>query len=143
VLYSSSTDTLFNKENEMNYRTLFLLNSLLIFLLGATFLVVPSLAIGQFDVDNYASTKMVTQFLGTALLAVGLLLWFAKDVTDEAVQRGMSIALLVAALAGLVVTVIGMAGGILRSNEWNAILAYVLFGLGYAFLVFMKPRLNA
>lgn len=126
----------------MNYRTLFLLNSLLIFLLGAAFLVVPSLAIGQFGVDNYASTTMVAQFFGTALLAVGLLLWFAKDVTDEAVQRGMSIALLVAALAGLVVTVIGTVGGILRSNEWIAILAYVLFGFGVAFLVFMKPRLN-
>lgn len=142
MLYSISTDTLFNKENEMNYRTLFLLNSLLIFLLGAAFLVVPSLAIGQFGVDNYASTTMVAQFFGTALLAVGLLLWFAKDVTDEAVQRGMSIALLVAALAGLVVTVIGTVGGILRSNEWIAILAYVLFGFGVAFLVFMKPRLN-
>ena len=126
----------------MNYRTLFLLNSLLIFLLGAAFLVVPSLAIGQFGVDNYASTTMVAQFFGTALLAIGLLLWFAKDVTDEAVQRGMSIALLVAALAGLVVTVIGTVGGILRSNEWIAILAYVLFGFGVAFLVFMKPRLN-
>ena len=126
----------------MNYRTLFLLNSLLIFLLGAAFLVVPSLAIGQFGVDNYASTTMVAQFFGTALLAIGLLLWFAKDVTDEAVQRGMSIALLVAALAGLVVTVIGTAGGILRSNEWIAILAYILFGLGVAFLVFTKPRLN-
>lgn len=142
MLYSISTDTLFNKENEMNYRTLFLLNSLLIFLLGAAFLVVPSLAIGQFGVDNYASTTMVAQFFGTALLAIGLLLWFAKDVTDEAVQRGMSIALLVAALAGLVVTVIGTVGGILRSNEWIAILAYVLFGFGVAFLVFMKPRLN-
>ena len=126
----------------MNYRTLFLLNSLLIFLLGAAFLVMPSLAIGQFGVDNYASTKMVTQFFGTALMAIGLLLWFAKDVTDAAVQRGMSVALLAAALAGLVVTVIGTAGGILRSNEWIAILAYVLFGLGVAFLVFMKPRLN-
>lgn len=142
MLYSISTDTLFNKENEMNYRTLFLLNSLLIFLLGAVFVVMPSLAIGQFGVDNYASTKMTAQFFGTALLAIGLLLWFAKDVTDETVQRGMSIALLVATLAGLVVTVIGTAGGILRSNEWIAILAYVLFGLGYAFLVFVKPRLN-
>jgi hypothetical protein len=141
-LYSTSTETLLYKENEMNYRTLFLLNSLLIFLLGAAFLVMPSRTIGQFGVDEYASTKMAAQFFGTALLAIGLLLWFAKDVTDEAVQRGMSIALLVAALAGLVVTVIGMAGGILRSNEWIAILAYVLFGLGYAFLVFMKPRLN-
>jgi hypothetical protein len=86
---------------------------------------------------------MVAQFFGTAMLALGLLLWFAKDVTDEAVQRGMGVALLVAAVAGLVVTVIGTAGGVLRSNGWIAILAYALFGLGYAFLVFVKPRQNA
>ena len=127
----------------MNYRTLFLLTSFIAFAMGAAFLVVPTLAISQFGVDSYASTRMVAQFFGTAMLALGLLLWFAKDVTDESVLRGMSLALLVAALAGLVVSVIGTAGGILRSNGWIAILAYVLLGLGYAFLVFLKPRMNA
>jgi hypothetical protein len=126
----------------MNYRTLFLLNSFIAFLIGAAFLVVPARVIDQFGVDNYASTKMVAQFFGTAMMAVGLLLWFAKDVSDEAVKRGMGIALLVAAVAGLVVTVIGAAGGILRTNGWIVMIVYILFGLGYAFLVFMKPRTN-
>ena len=126
----------------MNYRTLFLLNSFIAFLIGAAFLVVPTRVIDQFGVDNYASTKMVAQFFGTAMMAVGLLLWFAKDVSDEAVKRGMGIALLVAAVAGLVVTVIGAAGGILRTNGWIVMIVYILFGLGYAFLVFMKPRTN-
>lgn len=126
----------------MSYRTLFLINSLIAFALGAAFLVVPTRAIGQFGVDSYASTRMVAQFFGTALLAVGLLLWFAKDVTDEAVQRGMGIALLAGAIAGLIVTVIGTAGGVLRTNGWMAMLVYVLLGLGYVFLIFMKPRMN-
>jgi hypothetical protein len=126
----------------MNYRTLFVINSFVAFLLGAACLVVPTLAINQFGVDEYASTRMVTQFFGTAMLALSLLLWFAKDVTDEAIQRGMGVALLVGAIAGLIVTLIGTIGGTLRANGWLALLAYLLFGLGYAFLVFMKPRLG-
>jgi ABC-type Mn2+/Zn2+ transport system permease subunit len=122
----------------MGYRTLFLLNSFVAFLLGLAFLVVPTMAISQFGVDSYTSTKMIAQFFGTAMLTLGLLLWFAKDVTSEAVQRHMGISLLVGSLAGALVTVLGTVSGTLRANAWIAIVVYILFGLGYAYLVFMK-----
>lgn len=122
----------------MKYRTLFLLNSLFAFLLGAVLLVVPTLAIGQFGVDGYTSTRMMAQFFGAAMLALGLLLWFVKDVTSEGMQRGMATAMLVGALAGLFVTVLAAFAGTLRTNGWMAILTYVLFGLGYALLLFLK-----
>ena len=122
----------------MNYKTLFLLNSFFAFLLGAVFLIVPTLAIGQFGVDSYTSTRLMAQFFGTAMLALGLLLWFVKDVPSEAMQRGMAIAMLVGALAGLFVTALGAFTGTLRTNGWMAILAYVIFGLGYALLLFLK-----
>jgi hypothetical protein len=125
-------------EDTMNYRTLFLLNSLFAFLLGAVFLIVPTLAIGQFGVDSYTSTRLMAQFFGTALLALGLLLWFVKDVTGETVQRGMAIAMLVGALSGLFVTALGAFTGTLRANGWMAILAYVIFGVGYALLLFLR-----
>jgi hypothetical protein len=127
-----------NMEDTMNYRTLFLLNSFFAFLLGAVFLIVPTLAIGQFGVDSYTSTRLMAQFFGTAMLALGLLLWFVRDVPSEAVQRGMAIALLIGALAGLFVTALGAFTGILRNNGWMAILAYVIFGAGYALLLFLK-----
>ena len=126
----------------MNYRTLLVINSFVAFLLGAAFLFVPTLAIKEFGVDNYASTKMLAEFFGTALLALGLLLWFAKDVTDEGVLRGMGVALLIGDIAGLVVAVLGTAGGTLRSNGWLAMVVYTLFGLGFAYLVFLRPRMK-
>ena len=122
----------------MNYRILFLLNSLFAFLLGAVFLVVPALAIGQFGVDSYTSTRLMAQFFGTAMLALGLLLWFVKDVPSETMQRGMAAALFVGCLAGLAVTALGAFTGTLRTNGWMAIVAYFLFGAGYALLLFVK-----
>jgi len=129
-------------EDEMNYRTLFLLNSFFAFLLGAVFLIVPALAIGQFGVDSYTSTRMMAQFFGTAMLALGLLLWFVRDAASEAMQRRMAVAMLVGALAGLFVTALGAFAGILRTNSWMAFLVYALFGLGYALLLFLKREVK-
>lgn len=125
----------------MNYRIMFIINALVALVFGVGFLFVPSLALAQFDVDEYASTKLVSEFFGTAMLAIGLLLWFAKDVTDEGALRGMGIALLVGAVSGLIVAVLGTVSGTMRSNGWLAMVLYAVFGLGYAYLVFLKPRM--
>jgi hypothetical protein len=130
----------FKEEKTMTYRILFGLNAIVAFLFGVAILVVSSMVIKQFGVDDYASTRLVAQFFGTAMLALGLVLWFAKDVTQEAVQRGIGIALLIGAAAGLIVTVLGTVAGTLRSLTWVAMLIYGLFALGYGYLVFLRPR---
>jgi hypothetical protein len=127
----------------MNFRIMFLINALIAALLGLGFLVVPDRILSQFGVDGYAATKLAAQYFGTAMLALGLLLWFAKDVSEENLQKGMAIALMVGAAAGLIVTAVGTSSNILRSNGWIAMLICLLFGLAYAYLVFMKPRAEA
>jgi hypothetical protein len=124
----------------MNYRIMFLINALIAVLLGLAFLAVPDRILTQFGVDGYAATKLAAQFFGTAMLALGLLLWFAKDVAEENLQKGMAIALMVGAAAGLIITAVGTTSNILRSNGWIAMLIYLLFGLAYAYLVFMRPK---
>ncbi len=124
----------------MNYRIMFLINAFIAILLGLGFLVLPDRILGQFGVDGYAATKLLSQFFGTAMLGLGLLLWFAKDVTEANLQKGMGIALLVGAAAGLAITVLGTTSGILRSNWWIAMVLYTLLGLANAYLVFLKPK---
>ena len=85
---------------------------------------------------------MVAQFFGTALLALGGVLWFAKDAADDASQRGMGIGVLIGSAAGLIVTILAAVGGSLRAFSWIAVLLYVLVGLGFAYLVFLKPAVK-
>jgi hypothetical protein len=124
----------------MNYRMMFLINAFLAVLLGLGFLTMPDRILSQFGVDGYAATKLLSQFFGTAMLGLGMLLWFAKDVTEVNLQKGMGIALLVGAAAGLVITVMGTISGTLRENWWIAMVLYVILGLAYAYLLFLKPR---
>jgi hypothetical protein len=123
----------------MNYRIMFLINAFIAVLLGIGFLAVPSRMLNQFGIDEYAATKLVSQFFGTAMLGLGLLLWFAKDVTESNLQKGMGIALLIGAATGLIITVMGATSGVLRANWWIAMIVYAILGLAYAYLVFPKP----
>ncbi len=128
----------------MSYRILFVLNAIVAVLVGLAFLFIPTMVLKQLGVELYASTRLAVQFFGTAMLALGLLLWFAKDVAEANLQKGMGIALLLGTIAGLVIAVIGMspASGVLRSNGWIIIILYALFALGYGFLVFLRPRMK-
>lgn len=128
----------------MSYRILFVLNAIVAFLFGVAFLIVPERVLGLFGTtEQYASTLLLARFFGTAMLALGLVLWFAKDA-QEAVQRGIGIALIVGALAGLIVVLIGTlsSSAVIRSNGWIAMLIYLLTGVGSAYLVFLRPRMT-
>ena len=127
----------------MNFRIMFLVTAIIALVLGLAFLIAPGRVLGQFGVDEYAATKLIAQFFGTAMLALGLLLWFAKDIHEAILQKGMGIALLAGAAAGVVISVSGIMAGVMRSNGWIAVLIYVVLGLAYAYLVFLRPRAEA
>jgi ABC-type spermidine/putrescine transport system permease subunit II len=120
---------------------MFIVNAIVSVLFGLGFLFFPERVLALFGTtEKYASTLLMGRFFGTAMLALSLVLWFAKDITEESVQKGIGIALLVGAVAGLIVTLIGTfaANAVIRSNGWIAMVIYLLFGLGYVYLVFLK-----
>jgi len=128
----------------MNYKFLFVLNALVALVFGVGFLVVPNIVLQFFGVsEQYASTMWASRFYGSAMVALGLVLWFAKDV-DESAQKGMGWALLISMAIGLVVSIAASVSSkaVIRSNSWIPIVIYVLLGLGYAFMLFMKPRMK-
>ena len=124
----------------MNYRIMFMVNALVAALFGLGFLFFPARVLGLFRTETFVSTLLISRFFGTAMLALGLVLWFAKDTTDESIQKGIGIALLIGAVAGLAVTALGTfsSNAVIRANGWLAMVIYLVFGLGYAYLLFMN-----
>jgi hypothetical protein len=124
----------------MNYRIMFALNSVVALLFGLGFLFFPTRALGLFGTETFVSTVLVARLFGTAMLGLGLALWFAKDITDTKVHTGLGIALLVTAITGLVVTTLGTfaSHAVIRTNGWVVMLVYLVFGLGYGYLLFLK-----
>jgi len=126
----------------MGYKILFILNALVVFALGAALLFVPEMALGQFQAQMRVTEVVQARYLGAALLTLGLMLWFIKDVSDERLQKNFSVVGLVGAILAVIVTIIGITKGVLTINSWIPIVVEVVFALGYAFMLFLKPKMR-
>ena len=129
----------------MNYKILFVLSAIVAVVSGLGFLVVPERALPLVGTtEQYASTLFVARFFGFALFGMGLVLWFAKDVADEKVQRNLGIANLIISVVGLGLSLYATLAknAVLRTNVWAPILLFLLGGLAYGFLLFIKPKMK-
>ncbi|MDL1944424.1 hypothetical protein FBQ99_18985 [Chloroflexi bacterium CFX2] len=125
----------------MSYKVLFVLNAIIAVAAGLVLLFAPTAGLGQFNMDARVTEVFLTRVVGAALASLGIVLWFAKDA-DDAVQRNLGMGSLVGAVLGLVVTLMGVIGGTIRLNSWIPIVVFVLFALGYGFMLFLKPRMK-
>lgn len=128
----------------MSYKMMFTLNAIVALVFGAVFLLMPETILNYFEAEAYVATILVGRFFGSAMISLGLLLWFTKDMPDEAVQKWMAISMFASAVLGLIVTILDIASekNIMRANGWIAIVVYLLFALGYGFLLYLKPKLK-
>lgn len=128
----------------MSYKMMFTLNAIVALVFGAVFLLMPETILNYFEAEAYVATILMGRFFGSAMISLGLLLWFTKDMPDEAVQKWMAISMFASAVLGLIVTILDIASekNIMRANGWIAIVVYFLFALGYGFLLYLKPKLK-
>jgi hypothetical protein len=129
------------KENQMSYKIMFVLTAIVSLAFGIGYLVVPAMVLGFFGTEKTVPVQIVARFFGSALFALGLVLWFAKDIADAKIQQNLGYGLLVSNVIGLVLAIYG-ATSVIRNNSWIPMLVYVLLGLGYAFLLFLRPRMK-
>jgi Domain of unknown function (DUF4345) len=127
----------------MSNKILFILNAIVVLALGFALIFAPEATLTQFGTETRVAELHMARFLGAALAALGLLLWFAKDASEEQVQRNLAIAMLAGTVLALFVTIVGVAmSGIIRNFGWLVIVIEVAFGLGYAFVLFLQPRMK-
>lgn len=127
----------------MTSKLLFIVNAVVVLALGLALVFAPSATLAQFGTETRVAELHMGRFLGAALAALGLLLWFAKDAADETVQRNMGYAMLGGTVLALFVTILGVAvNGIIRNLGWLVIVIEVVFALGYVFVLFLQPRMK-
>jgi hypothetical protein len=125
----------------MSYRILFILNAIIVVLLGAFFLIMPQTALSQFGVEVYVSTLLVARFFGGAMVMSGILIWFLKDVFDQKTQKSLGMAMFAGSVGGFVLSLIGTTySGVIRTNGWILLVVTVVFSMCYAFLLFLMPQ---
>jgi hypothetical protein len=128
----------------MKLRYVFVLNAIVSLIFAVGFLLAPKTMLGLFHlsvgstVSFNASMNFVTQLLGAALIAHGLLSWFASGMAEASARRSVAISLFVFEVVGFALSLLGMLSKIMSITGWILVGLFLLFALGYAYFLFMK-----
>jgi hypothetical protein len=122
----------------MKLRNLFILNAVVALGFGIGFLVIPGTMWELYGVTPGSGVNLAGQFFAVELIAVGLLSWLVRNVSDAAALQAITLALLVADVIGLIVSLIGIFSGVFNAMGWSAVVIYLGLSLGYAYFRFVQ-----
>ena len=123
----------------MKLRNLLVINAIVALAYGVSFVLVPATVLELYGMTQGTSEALAGQYFGLSLIAIGLLTWFARNVTDSDAQRAIILALLISDVIGVIVSVLGTVSGVMNAVGWSAVGIYLLLALGYAYFQFVKP----
>jgi Ca2+/Na+ antiporter len=83
------------------------------------------------DIDN--------QFYGSELILMGLVCWFARNITEARYQTGITAAFTIANLISLVLAIIAHASRTFNALGWIALIAYLVLTIVYGYYYFTLP----
>ena len=123
----------------MRLSSFLILSAILALVFGIGFVLVPGTMGTLYGMTPGPDVNLIGQFFGVELIAVGLLCWLARDVSDSAAQHAMILAFLIAEVIGLIVSIMGTLSGVFNAVGWSAVAIYLVLSLGFAYFQFMKP----
>ena len=123
----------------MKFRTLLIINTIVVFVYGIVLLLTPSTMLSLHGTPQDPSGKLLGQYFGTAFIAIGLVTWFARDIADSQTRRAIRLAMIISNALGIIVSVLGTVNGVMNAMGWSAAAVYLVMGLGFAYFQFAKP----
>jgi hypothetical protein len=116
----------------MRFSTFALLAGLIGLVFGIGFLLIPVAMLAHYGISTDPAGVLMGRFFGAALVQLGLILIFVRNVADRVVQRAISMGAAVGTLAGLAVAILGQTSGIVNTLGWSTVAIYGLLFAGYA-----------
>ncbi|QAY95053.1 hypothetical protein CWB41_04330 [Methylovirgula ligni] len=114
----------------MNARTFFIVQAIVAIVFALGFLIIPRAVSHLYGVTADLAAILAFRYFGVALLGIGLIFWFAKDVKDAEARKAILGGAGIANQIGLVVSLWGTASGIMNGLGWTVVLLYALLAAG-------------
>ena len=123
----------------MKLSNLLVVNTVVALVYGIILVLTPATMLSLYGITQGPGEKLMGQYFGSALIAIGLLSWLARNVADSEAQRAIILALLISDVVGVIVSILGTVSGVMSAVGWSAVGIYLLLALGFAYFQFAKP----
>jgi hypothetical protein len=124
----------------MKLNTLFIINTVVAFLFGLGFVLIPANVLSLYGIEMDATGLFVSRLLGSAFLGFGIITWMLRNSTGSAEIRSILLAYAVSDLIGFVLALVYQMQGIANALGWSTVAIYLLLGLGFGYLYMRQGK---
>ncbi len=124
----------------MRLKTFMIINAILAAIVGLLLIFIPSAIVRFFGLTPDAGMDLDGQLYGSELILMGLVAWFARDISDFRYERRIYAAFTIANLISLIISIVGVASRTFDAIGWIAIAAYLILTVGYGIGWLSRPR---
>ena len=124
----------------MRLANLLIVNALVLFAFGVLMLFAPTGLMSLYEVTLGPTAVYVARLFAAAVIGFGILNWAARNVTDPAAVRAITLGNLSANGVGLVVTLLAQTEGIVGNLGWSTVLLFTFFTLGFGFFYLTRAE---
>jgi hypothetical protein len=114
------------------------INSILVFLFGLAFLLIPDTLMSLYGVELSSIGVAISRLLGAAFLGVGTLRWLARNSKESGFLKAVVLAAFIEDSIGFVVLLKAQLAGLTNVSGWSNVALYGLFALGFGYFQFQK-----
>jgi hypothetical protein len=125
----------------MTIKTFFTILAVLAIIHGIGFVLAPDQLATVYGLEHSLAMALLSRLFGSALLAWGGIVWYARDFRDEGAVRAVLISTGIADVISVVVTVMGTLAGTMNEMGWVAVLIYLFSALGCGYFLMGRSRL--
>jgi hypothetical protein len=123
----------------MKLNAMMMVNAVVAAVFGVAFVIVPGQLASLYGVTADAPLRYVGQLFGSALLALAIVTWLARNATDSDARRAIVHALAIGNTVGFVVALLGQFGGVVNALGWSTVAIYLLLALGFVYFALRRP----
>jgi hypothetical protein len=124
----------------MKLSNLLIINAVIAFVYGISYELAPVAILSLYGVTQGPSEIFLARLFGAALIGIGLLTWFARNIPDSETQQAIILSMLVYDIIGVIVAAHGIVSGVMTAVGWTGVAVFSFLALGYAYFQFIKPR---
>jgi len=124
--------------SKMKLKTLFIINAVIALVYGICFILIPAKVLLLYGMTQGTSETLAGQYFGLSLIGIGLITWFARNITDSNAIGAIVPALLISDIIGVIISLIGTISGVMNAFGWSAVIIYLFLTIGYLYFQFKK-----
>lgn len=114
--------------------------AVVVVIFGIGFVLLAPILLALYGLDGSPSTRLMSQLFGAAFIFEAIVLWLSRsvdlyDVAGRAIVTGV----VVSNAIGFIVCLMASLSGVWNAMGWLSAVLYLVFGLAFAFFLFMKP----